>query len=106
MITDTASRKLRRICLATLITTSVLFGLSLIPAVAMIIMSPMAFDSGQTATIWRAVLLLCAYPFVVIAAIAGSWILFALRRYKFAIWLSLLPLLDIAVFVAHFDWTG
>jgi hypothetical protein len=106
MVNDIATRKRRGICLATLITTSALFGLSLIPAAAMIVMSPMAFDSGETATIWRAVLLLWAYPFVVIAAIAGSWILFALRRYKFAIWFSLLPLLDVAAFVAHFDWNN
>lgn len=104
MIEDEASRRLRRICLATLITTTALFALSLIPAGAMIVMSPMAFDSGETPAIWRAVLILWAYPFVVILAIAGSWILFALRRYKLAIWFSLLPLLDIVAFVAHFDW--
>ena len=106
MTDDDASRKLRRICLAILISTTVLFAPSLIPAGAMIIMSPMAFDAGETPAIWRAVLILWAYPFVVLAAIAGSWILFALRRYKLATWFSFLPLLDIALFAAHLVWTS
>jgi hypothetical protein len=85
-----------------LIIATVVFGLSLLPAAMAVIMSPMAFDAGESRQVWTLVLLLWAYPVLVILSLLAAWILFAVRAHRTAIAVSLLPLLDGIVLAALF----
>ncbi|HEY7215472.1 MAG TPA: hypothetical protein VIC28_12630 [Thermoanaerobaculia bacterium] len=85
-----------------LIVATALFGLSLLPAAMAALMSPMAFDAGESREAWTFVLLVWAYPVLVILGLLAAWILYAARAYRTAIAASLLPLLDGAALAALF----
>jgi hypothetical protein len=106
MSTTADETQRRRRCLIALIVTTAVFVLSLIPAGLFAMMSPMAFDSGASAQAWMIVLPIWLYPFAVLVSLAGSWIAFAARRYRFALIWSLLPLLDVAFIAAVFALLG
>jgi hypothetical protein len=69
----------KKIALVILISATVLFLASLLPTGAMIIFSPMAFDSGPKPGTWAFVITLFAYPVVVLVRLAAAWICFAKR---------------------------
>ena len=102
---DDAQRARRRTLVALLLITS-LFLLSLIPAAFFVMMSPMAFDSGASKESWMIVLPIWCYPPAVLLSVAGSWIAFAAKRYRFALIWSLLPLLNVVFLAAVFLLLG
>jgi hypothetical protein len=75
-----------------LIVATVLFGLSLLPAAMAALMSPMAFDAGESQEAWTFVLLVWASPVLVILGLLAAWILYAARACRTAVAISLLPL--------------
>ncbi len=103
--TPVAPRRSRGVMIF-LIVATVLFGLSLLPAAMAVMMSPMAFDAGESREAWTFVLSVWAYPVLVILGLLMAWIFYTARAYRTAIAFSLLPLLDVAVLVAlFFVWT-
>lgn len=98
--TEPPAAKIRRNALLTLILTSVLFGLLIIPGVGVIMISPMVFDapeSQRNPKVLPFVIALVSYPVIAFLSIIGSWILYKLKRYKAAILVSLLPLLPVFI---------
>ena len=89
-----------------LIVATIVFGLSLLPAAMAVMMSPMAFDAGQSREAWTLVVLVWAYPVLVIVGLVVAWILYAFKAYRTAIAFSLLPLLDVAAFAVLFVVEG
>ena len=81
-----------------LIVATIVFGLSLLPAALAVMMSPMAFDAGQSREAWTLVILVWAYPVLVIAGLLAAWILYSFKAYRTAVAVSLLPLLDVVAF--------
>lgn len=65
----------------------------------MAMMSPMMFDSGETPMLWAAFWTVLSLPVVIIMAIVLAWIFFFVRWYRAALWVTLLPLINISVFV-------
>lgn len=81
-----------------LLLTSVLFGLLMIPGVGAVMISPMVFespDANRNPTLVAFTVALVSYPVLALLSIAGSWISFALKRYRAAMAVSLLPMLSI-----------
>jgi hypothetical protein len=93
----------KKIALWVLISATVLFLCSLVPAALLIMFSPMAFDAGATRGLWTFVIMLWAYPVVVLITIIAAWISLALRAFRLAMWWNLLPIIHlIALGVASF----
>jgi hypothetical protein len=81
-----------------LILTSVLFGLLLIPGIGAVMISPMVFDApeaNRNPKLIAFTVALVSYPILAICSILASWIVYALKKYRAAIWISLLPLLSL-----------
>jgi hypothetical protein len=89
-----------------LIVATIVFGLSLLPAAMAAMMSPMAFDSGESPEAWTLVLLVWSYPVLVLVGLLVAWILYASRAYRTAIAFSLLPLLGVAALAVLFAVWG
>lgn len=85
-----------------LIVATIVFGLSLFPAAMAVMMSPMAFDAGESAQAWTFVLAVWTYPVLVIIGLIAAWIFYAGRFYKTAVVCSLLPLADVLFIAALF----
>lgn len=75
------------------------FGLSLVPAVPFALVSIMVFDAGASWETCSLVLILWAYPVLVIFGLRLAWKRYAAEDYRAAIGFSLLPLLAVAAFV-------
>ena len=78
-----------------LIPATLLFLGSMIPAALLIMFSPMAFDAGATRGLWTFVIMLWAYPVVVLFTIIATWITFALGAFRLAMWWNVLPIIHI-----------
>jgi hypothetical protein len=92
-----ADAKTRRSARLTLILTSVLFGLLMIPGVGAMMISPMVFnapESERNPTLVAFTVALVSYPILAFLSIIGSWVLYALKHYRIAMAVSLLPLLS------------
>src|SRR5689334_19952468 len=87
----------KKIALWVLIPATVLFVASLLPAGMMILFSPMAFDAGPKPGIWAFVIILFAYPVVVLLTLAAAWTSFAKRAYRLAMWLNAIPIVHLIV---------
>jgi hypothetical protein len=90
--------KLRRNARLTLLLTSILFGLLMIPGVGAVMISPVVFESQasrENPTLVAFTVALVSYPVLALLSILGSWIAYALKRYRTAIAISLLPILPI-----------
>jgi hypothetical protein len=92
----------RRGTLVFLIVATIVFGLSLLPAAMFVLVSPMAFDSGESKEAWTFVLAVWAYPVLVLVGLIAAWIFYAVRLYRTAVVFSLLPLLDVAFLAVMF----
>ena len=99
------TRRSRGALIYLIIATAVL-GLSLLPAAMAVMFSPMAFDSGQSAQTWTLVLLVWAYPVLVVLGLLAGWVLYAIRAYRTSVALTLLPLLDAVVLAVFFMLWG
>jgi hypothetical protein len=90
--------KLRRNARLTLLVTSVLFGLLMIPGIGAVMISPMVFESAaskEDPVLVAFTVALVSYPVLALLSILGSWIAYALKRYRTAIAISLPPFLPI-----------
>jgi hypothetical protein len=90
--------KLRRSARLTLLLTSVLFGLLMIPGVGAVMISPMVFESpasNENPTLVAFTVALVSYPVLALLSIPGSWVAYARKHYRAAMLISLLPLLSI-----------
>lgn len=63
----------------------------------MIIFSPMAFDSGPKPGLYAFIIILFAYPVVVLATLTAAWICFAKGCYRVAMWLNVIPIIHLIV---------
>src|ERR1041384_2119875 len=93
---DPSDPRRKRNARLALILTSVIFGLLLIPGIGAVMISPMVFDApdaGKNPRLVAFTASLVAYPFLTAASILASWVLYALKRYRAAVQVSLLPLL-------------
>jgi hypothetical protein len=84
----------------TLILTSGIFGLLLVPGFGAMMISPMVFDAAdadKNPSLIAFTVALVSYPVLTILAIIGSWILYRMKSYRAAIWISLLPLFPLLV---------
>lgn len=63
----------------------------------MILFSPMAFDAGAKPGAWAFVIILFAYPVVVLATLVAAWICFAKQAYRLAMWLNVIPMVHLIV---------
>ena len=80
-----------------LIVATVLYGLSLLPAAMMVLMSPMMFDSGESPKLWTIFGLVVGYPVLVLLTLVVAWVLFVKKKYRAALIVSLLPILEVVV---------
>jgi hypothetical protein len=90
--------KTKRNAQLTLILTSVLFGLLIIPGLSAMTISPMVFEAPnvqQNPKLLAFTITLVSYPILALLSIIASWILYALKYYRIAMAVSLLPLLSI-----------
>ena len=90
--------KAKRRARLTLILTSVLFGLLLVPGFGAMRVFPMVFDAPDSHTNPKLIAFAVAvlsFPILATLSIIGSWILYAMKFYRVALWVSLLPLLAI-----------
>ncbi len=85
----------RRATRILLIVATVLYGLSLVPAAFMVMMSPMMFDAGPSPEVWTMFGLVVGYPVLVLVTIVLGWVLFAYKKYRAALIVSLLPILEV-----------
>ena len=82
-----------------------IFGLGLIPALMMAMISPMFFDApGSEAQAFTWVLFwgVLSVPVLIILSIPVSLILARRKKYKTSLWVSLLPLLSLIWIIAGF----
>jgi sterol desaturase/sphingolipid hydroxylase (fatty acid hydroxylase superfamily) len=99
---QTAQRSRRPAVLVLLTIASVVWIVSLAPAAAALLMSPMAFDSGESPEAWAMIWILLSYPVSVLVSLAGSWWAYARRRHRGALLFALLPLVPVAALFVLF----
>ncbi|MCX6552522.1 MAG: hypothetical protein NTY02_16215 [Acidobacteria bacterium] len=75
-----------------LIATQVLYGVSLLPWVALAAMAFMAFDAGPSTTAWLIAGTVWAYPLAPLFCSVAAWILYRKGRTTGAVVATLLPL--------------
>ena len=90
-------KRQRRVARLVLIAGSLVYLLSLPPAVMAAFMSPMAFDSGESPGAWAFLAGCVAYPLLVVAALIAAWVLFARQRHRAAMFSLLLPVVGTPV---------
>lgn len=89
----TGGRGRRPLTLVVLVVATVLYLLSLPFAVVAALMSPMAFDSGQSPAAWAYLGGALSYPLLVVAALIASWLLYRRRRHRGCLVVLLAPLI-------------
>jgi hypothetical protein len=77
-----------------LIIATIFFALSVIPALFVAVMSVMIFDSGVTTTRIVFYSFIVSYPLICLLSFL-SWVFYGYKKYAVAIFISLLPLLNI-----------
>lgn len=103
----TSSRKRAGISLVVVtILMAVLFVASLLPAM----MSPMITDSmgsgGNDSGIWLAFGSAASLPIVILGSIVLSWVLFLFKRYRAALLINLLPVVNVILLFVGFNMAG
>ncbi|MEW6130472.1 MAG: hypothetical protein AB1757_25785 [Acidobacteriota bacterium] len=81
-----------------LIITTIIFGLLIIPGIGAIIASPLVFTPETSKTNPRLIafmIALISFPVIATISILASWALYFKKRYRAAMWASLLPGLSI-----------
>lgn len=82
-----------------LIIATVLYALSLLPAGMLVITSPMIFDAGESPKLWTIFGLVVGYPVLVLLTLVVAWVLFVKKKYRAALIVSLLPILEVVTAV-------
>jgi len=86
--------------LVALVVATCVYALRLPLAVLAALVSPMAFDSGDSPAAWVYLGLALSYPVLVIAALIAAWLLYRRRRYRASLVVLLLPLLGAPLLAA------
>ncbi len=89
---------LKKRSLMVLLLTTLIFGLLTIPGLGAIMVSPEAFNPSESPAnpkLIAFVISLISFPIVAVISIVASWVLYFRKRYRTAIWTSLLPLLSL-----------
>jgi hypothetical protein len=86
-------RRRRPLTLVALIAATAVYVLSLPFAVVAALMSPMAFDSGQSPAAWAYLGGALSYPIWVVAGLVSAWLFYRRRRERASMVALLLPLL-------------
>jgi hypothetical protein len=85
---------------------AILFAFSLVPAM----FSPMIMDSagtgGNDTGLWLAFSGAISIPVVIVLSILASWILFFFKRYRAAILINLLPVINLVLVTVGFMIVG
>lgn len=90
---------LKKRSLIVLLSTTIIFGLLIVPGVGVMIISPEAFHPAESPANPRLiafVISLISFPVIAVISIIASWVLYFKGRYQTAMWASLLPLLSLA----------
>ena len=85
-----------------LIIGAVVAALTLLPAVAMAVMSPMASDAGVNTVIWSFIWVMLTFPLAIVLGPALGWVAFGLRQEKLAWVLLFSPFLWVAALAVIF----
>ncbi|QIE60582.1 hypothetical protein G5B37_13705 [Rasiella rasia] len=83
-----------------LIIASIVWFLSLFPALFMALFSPMMFDApGSESSTWTiaAATAMLTYPVVTVLSIVVAWLLFVRKKHKWSLCISLLPIVWIVI---------
>ena len=78
--------------LVVLVGATIVYIVSLPFAVVAALMSPMAFDSGQSPAAWAYLGGALSYPLLVVAALIAAWVLYRRRRHRACLVVLLVPL--------------
>lgn len=81
--------------------STLIWGVLLLLSLPMVMMSPMMFDapdSTENQGIWMAFYCLISFPVVALLSIIFSWLFYRKNNKNTALYLSLLPLLNIIFF--------
>jgi hypothetical protein len=90
--------RLKKRSLIVLLSTTIIFGLLIVPGVGVMIISPEAFhpaDAPANPRLIAFVISLISFPVVAVISIVAAWVLYFKGRYRTAMWASLLPLLSL-----------
>ena len=88
----TSDKRRRPLTLVVLVIATVVYLLTLPFAVVAALMSPMAFDSGQSPAAWAYLGGALSYPVLVVATLLAAWLLYRRRRYRACLSVLLVPL--------------
>jgi len=95
--------KRRRTKILLIITTSI-FGALMLPDLAVALFTPFLFDSPSATEHTEVVLfaaVIISYPIVYLLSMILGWVFYSLQKYRFATILSLLPLINIVMFMVY-----
>jgi O-antigen/teichoic acid export membrane protein len=84
-----------------LIISTIFFALAIIPGVFIAMMSLMIFDSGISTLLILFYSLIATFPVICLLSFA-SWIFYKFKKYGLAVFISLLPLLNIILIAIMF----
>ena len=89
----TSARRRRPWTFVALLGATVVYVVSLPFAILAAMMSPMAFDSGESPAAWALLGAALGYPFLAVATVIVAWVFYARGRYRAALLVLLVPLL-------------
>jgi hypothetical protein len=82
--------------------STIIFGLLFIPALGLCALAPMLADAPGSEKVPGVLLMiysLFAFPVVIVVSLVAAWILFALGMEPVAGWVSLVPVLNVAMII-------
>lgn len=97
---DFQSRR-KKTAFVILVTATIVFALAIIPGIWIAVMSIMIFDSGVTTTLMILYSFIATFPLICFLSFI-SWVFYALKRYGFAVFISLMPILNPIGFTVMF----
>ena len=96
------SSTMRYVSRTVLTLATIAFSLLMIPMGMATIMSPMAFDSGETLGNWMFVGGVCSFIPLTLVSIPVSWFIHRRQSYRLAIAVSLVPLISLGILAVIF----
>lgn len=102
---EPTTRRAKRQALVVLALATTGFGLLLVPAYHAVVASALIFDAPEADRYTRLTafgVALVSYPVITLLSIPASWALFALKKYRAALWASFLPLLPMLAILLTF----
>ena len=90
--TSSGDKRRRPLTLVVLVVATAIYLLTLPFALAAALMSPMAFDSGESPAAWAYLGGALSYPVLVVATLIAAWLLYRRRRHRGCLVVLLVPL--------------